>query len=102
MWSCEGKAAEYLGKLECDPLLLGKMLTLLDKNNQGEVSLSKLRAAWSMYGQPLNTATMLRFQANLAERLDHQERIYLTLLDAIEYLAPDRKLKVSLDASDRD
>jgi len=80
-------AMQHVQELEWNGLMLGRMATLLDKENRGAVSLNKMRDMWVRYGQPLETAGVVELQMQLAERLDHQECLCLTLLDALEQIS---------------
>merc|ERR1719159_1217657 len=86
-WSGEPGVQEYLGKLDMDCSLPGKMATLLDKNNLGAVSIGGMREMFSGYAAPLDTPSILQMQIHMAKRMDHQERIYLTMLDALEQIS---------------
>lgn len=99
-WSGEPGVQEYLGKLDMDCSLPGKMATLLDKNNLGAVSIGGMREMFSGYAAPLDTPSILQMQIHMAKRMDHQERIYLTMLDALEQIS-GKKFKLASEAGDR-
>lgn len=99
-WSGEPAVQDCLGKLDMDSSLPCQIATLLDKNNQGEVSIGGMREMFSGYAAPLDTPTLLQIQIHMAKRMDHQERIYLTLLDALEQIS-GKQFKLSQDAGDR-
>lgn len=98
--SGEPGVSEHLGKLDMDCSLPYKMATLLDKNNAGKVSIDGMRELFSGYAAPLDTPTMLTYQIHLAKRMDHQERLYLTILDALEQIS-GKKLNLSDQVGDR-
>jgi voltage-gated sodium channel len=89
LMQCSGEPGvqEHLGRLDMDCSLPCKMATLLDKNNLGKVSIGGMREMFSGYAGPLDTPTTLQYQIHLAKRMDHQERIYLTILDALEQIS---------------
>jgi hypothetical protein len=99
-WSGEPGVQDCLGKLDIDCSLPCQMATLLDKNNRGEVSIGSMREMFSGYGAPLDTPNILQIQVHMAQRMDHQERIYLTLLDALEQIS-GKKFKLSEEAGQR-
>jgi len=100
-WSNEGFVAKYLEKLDWDPKTCSDVAVLLDDENKGSVSLARLREYWSLNGQPLDTAMVLRFQLQLAQRMDHQERLCLTILDALQEVS-GKRFRLPPNAGNRD
>lgn len=89
-WAREKSLQQYLDKLDWNPKNVSDMSVLLDEENTGSVSLARMREYWSLNGQPLDTAMVLRFQLQLAQRMDHQERLCLTILDALQEVSGKR------------
>jgi len=100
-WSREPFVQQYLEKLEWNSKVISEMAVLLDDNNSGTVSLAQLREYWSSYGQPLDTAMVLRFQLQLAQRLDHQECLCLTILDALQEVS-GKRFRLPANAGNRE
>jgi len=100
-WSKEPFVKPYLEKLDWDAKEVSEIGVLLDDDNSGTVSLARLREYWSSYGQPLDTAMVLRFQLQLAQRLDHQECLCLTILDALQEVS-GKRFKLPSNAGNRE
>jgi voltage-gated sodium channel len=100
-WSREPFVRQYLEKLDWDATVISEMGVLLDDDNSGTVSLARLREYWASYGQPLDTALLLRFQLQLAQRLDHQECLCLTILDALQEVS-GKRFRLPPNAGNRD
>jgi len=60
------------------------MFMMIDYDNNGEASIQSLQRLTEASNMPLDTANYVRFQINLARRLEFQERLTLTALDALE------------------
>lgn len=89
-WCSDSSLQPYLKALDWDAKVISEPAVLLDEENSGTVSLARLREYWVSYGQPLDTAMLLRFQLQLAQRLDHQECLCLTILDALQEVSGKR------------
>jgi voltage-gated sodium channel len=90
---------DHLDKLDWSPQQLTDMSMMIDSNNTGKVSLTKLREEMQTFKQPLETPLIMRLQCQLAARLEHQERLCLTVLAALEEVT-GKKFNVSSGAGD--
>jgi voltage-gated sodium channel len=75
---------EAMANLDWNEEFLTSMLIMIDHNKAGEVSLKELQDLWIMYGQPLDTATLLHCQMQLARRLEMTETLCTKLLEKLE------------------
>lgn len=75
---------DALSHLDWDGPFLQQLSVMLEHNKAGEVSLKKMRDLWITYGQPLDTATLLQCQIQLARRLETQEQLCNRLLERLE------------------
>ena len=72
------------------------MVLLLDHTKTGYISASQLELFWLAYEQPLNTQNFLRFHLSLAQRVEFQDRMLVTILHSLEALH-GQKLTKSTD-----
>jgi len=89
----------HLDELDWSPKLLTDMSMVIDSNGSGKVSLGKLRGEMQTFKQPLDTPMIMRLQCQLAARLEHQERLCLTVLAALSEVT-GKKFDVSSAAGD--
>lgn len=60
------------------------MFALIDYDNDGDANLTALKNLLEASNQALDTTNYVRFQINLAHRLEFQEKLTLTVLHALE------------------
>lgn len=60
---------------------------LIDHDNDGDAELMRMRKLWIASNSPLDTSNFVRFQINLAHRMDYGDKVALTVLDAIESIS---------------
>merc|ERR1719159_2124090 len=89
----------HLDKLDWTPKMLTDMSILMDSNSSGQVSLAKLREEIQNFKRPLDTTLIMRLQCQLAARLEHQERLCLTVLDVLSQVT-GKKFRFSSEAGD--
>lgn len=77
------RVKDAMAQLDWDRAFLQSMIVMLDHTKAGEISLKKMRDLWITYGQPLDTATLLQCQMQLARRLDQQEKLCIKLLQRL-------------------
>eukprot|EP00746_Dinoflagellata_sp_MGD_P163926 gnl/MRDRNA2_/MRDRNA2_92248_c0_seq1.p1 gnl/MRDRNA2_/MRDRNA2_92248_c0~~gnl/MRDRNA2_/MRDRNA2_92248_c0_seq1.p1 ORF type:complete len:516 (-),score=89.66 gnl/MRDRNA2_/MRDRNA2_92248_c0_seq1:171-1718(-) len=75
---------EAMVHLDWNEEFLTSMLVMIDQNKAGERSLKELQDLWITYGQPLDTATLLHCQMQLARRLEMTETLCTKLLEKLE------------------
>merc|ERR1719387_1980657 len=69
---------------------------LIDHDNDGEASLVRMRRLWIACHEPLDTQNFVRFQINLAHRMEYTDKVAFTVLDAIEAIS-GKKMEYSED-----
>lgn len=60
------------------------MFSLIDHDNDGECSIERMKVLWQACHRPLDTSSYVRFQINLARRMEYSEKISMTMLHALE------------------
>lgn len=60
------------------------MFALIDHDNDGECSIARMLSLWQACHAPLDTTSYVRFQINLAKRMEYSEKISMTMLHALE------------------
>jgi voltage-gated sodium channel len=78
------KIVEYMKSLQWNMDFMRSMFSLIDHDNDGECSISRIQKLWVACHEPLDTSNYVRFQINLARRMEYQEKITLTVLHALE------------------
>eukprot|EP00746_Dinoflagellata_sp_MGD_P004378 gnl/MRDRNA2_/MRDRNA2_108435_c0_seq1.p1 gnl/MRDRNA2_/MRDRNA2_108435_c0~~gnl/MRDRNA2_/MRDRNA2_108435_c0_seq1.p1 ORF type:complete len:488 (+),score=88.49 gnl/MRDRNA2_/MRDRNA2_108435_c0_seq1:160-1623(+) len=63
------------------------IFSLIDHDDDGTASLLRMRKLWIACHQPLDTQTFVRFQINLAHRMEYTDKVAFTVLDAINKLS---------------
>lgn len=83
------------------------MFRLLDHDGNGKVSLKGYLKLLEMSHQPLDVSNYIRFQVNMAQRLDFQERLICTVIDAMDQMSSitasasgEKPILSSVDRSD--
>lgn len=90
----------HLDKLDWTPKMLTDMSVMIDSNMTGQVSIARLHEEMQTLKQPqVDTALIMRLQCQLAARLEHQERLCLTVLDALSEVT-GKKFELSREAGD--
>jgi voltage-gated sodium channel len=84
---------EVMRELNWTKHYLRSMFDLTDYNGDDEVSISGLQRLLEVSNEALNTSNYVRFQVNLAHRLEYQESLVLTVLDALNKVG-DGKLEI--------
>jgi hypothetical protein len=92
-WSRGSLATKILEKVEEDHHFIASMVTLLDHTEEGQISLTQFEHLWMAYEQPLNTQNFVRFQINIARRMEYQERLTVTSLHCLEQLMMAQGIK---------
>jgi len=95
-WSKSDFAEKLLCHVDEDHHFIGSMVLLLDHTKTGYISASQLESFWLAYEQPLNTQNFLRFHLSLAQRVEFQDRMLVTILHSLEALH-GQKLTKSTD-----
>lgn len=72
---------------------------LIDHDNNGDASLQRMRKLWIASNSPLDTSNFVRFQINLAHRMEYGDKVALTVLDAIETIS-GKKLNFNREEMD--
>jgi len=73
------------------------MFALIDHDNDGECSIARMLSLWQACHAPLDTTSYVRFQINLAKRMEYSEKISMTMLHALEeYFGKKFKLRDEL------
>lgn len=100
-WSKSDFAAKLLCHVDEDHHFIQSMVLLLDHTKGGYVSASQLEQFWLAYEQPLNTQNFLRFHLSLAQRMEFQDRMLVTILHSLEAMqkSPGKQLSFSMDFS---
>merc|ERR1719379_31968 len=83
-WSKSDFAAKLLCHVDEDHHFIQSMVLLLDHTKGGYVSATQLEQFWLAYEQPLNTQNFLRFHLSLAQRMEFQDRMLVTILKSLE------------------
>jgi voltage-gated sodium channel len=83
-WAKTDFAAKLLCHVDEDHHFIQSMVLLLDHTKQGSVSATQLEQFWLAYEQPLNTQNFLRFHLSLAQRMEFQDRMLVTILKSLE------------------
>eukprot|EP00929_Paragymnodinium_shiwhaense_P110035 TRINITY_DN76722_c0_g1_i1.p1 TRINITY_DN76722_c0_g1~~TRINITY_DN76722_c0_g1_i1.p1 ORF type:complete len:487 (+),score=153.60 TRINITY_DN76722_c0_g1_i1:76-1536(+) len=78
----EPEVVSQLKKVDWDPELAVDICASIDKRSSGEIDLLQLQKEISSAARPLDTMRLVRFQADLAQRLERQEKMLEQLLDA--------------------
>jgi len=60
---------------------------LIDHDNDGQASLLRLRKLWIACHMPLDTQNFVRFQINLARRMEYTDKVAFTVVDAISKIS---------------
>merc|ERR1719428_2784109 len=60
---------------------------LIDHDEDGTASLARMRKLWIACHQPLDTQNFVRFQINLAHRMEYTDKVAFTVLDAINKIS---------------
>eukprot|EP00746_Dinoflagellata_sp_MGD_P087864 gnl/MRDRNA2_/MRDRNA2_34818_c0_seq1.p1 gnl/MRDRNA2_/MRDRNA2_34818_c0~~gnl/MRDRNA2_/MRDRNA2_34818_c0_seq1.p1 ORF type:complete len:433 (+),score=70.25 gnl/MRDRNA2_/MRDRNA2_34818_c0_seq1:120-1418(+) len=60
------------------------MYTLIDHDNDEEAPISRLQALWLACTEPLDTTNYVKFQVNLARRMEYSEKVSMTMFHALE------------------
>lgn len=79
--------AERLSKLAWNRDFMLSIFSLIDHDDDGTASLIRMRKLWILTHQPLDTQTFVRFQINLAHRMEYTDKVAFTVLDAINKLS---------------
>merc|ERR1719379_1559359 len=95
-WSKSDFAEKLLCHVDEDHHFISSMVLLLDHTKTGYISASQLESFWLAYEQPLNTQNFLRFHLSLAQRVEFQDRMLVTILHSLEALH-GQKLTKSTD-----
>jgi len=74
----------YMKQLQWNGDFMRSMFSLIDHDNDGECSIARIQKLWVACHEPLDTSNYVRFQINLARRMEYQEKITLTVLHALE------------------
>mmetsp|Transcript_31337 Transcript_31337/g.89961 ORF Transcript_31337/g.89961 Transcript_31337/m.89961 type:complete len:480 (+) Transcript_31337:83-1522(+) len=85
--------AEALQELGWSKRYLMSMFSCLDQNNDGQTSISSLQKFLEISDKPLDTANYMRFQLTLSHRLEHQEKLLLSVLGVLENMT-QQKLEI--------
>merc|ERR1719258_747021 len=85
-WSKSDFAAKLLCHVDEDHHFIQSMVLLLDHTKQGSVSATQLEQFWLAYEQPLNTQNFIRFHLSLAQRMEFQDRMMVTILESLQAL----------------
>lgn len=94
---------QALRQLQWTREFMESMFAMIDYDDDGEASLSGMKNLLEASHMPLDTANYVRFQINLARRLEFQEKITLTVLHALEKLGKgDVSLPDTLDSRMRE
>lgn len=83
----DAEILQCLGPLGWSKEYMESMFDMIDYDGDGVASLSEMKKFLEASHQPLDTANYVRFQINLARRLEFQENITLTMLHALEKVA---------------
>merc|ERR1719247_3127853 len=83
-WSKTDFATKLLCHVDEDHHFIQSMVLLLDHTKAGFVSATQLEQFWLAYEQPLNTQNFLRFHLSLAQRMEFQDRMLVTILKSLE------------------
>jgi voltage-gated sodium channel len=83
-WSKTDFAHKLLRHVDEDHHFIQTMVLLLDHTKAGYVSATQLEQFWLAYEQPLNTQNFLRFHLSLAQRMEFQDRMLVTILKSLE------------------
>jgi len=75
---------KHMRQLHWNSDFMLSMFSLIDHDNDGECSLSHMVKLWIACSDPLDTRNYVRFQINLARRLEYQEKMTLTMLHALQ------------------
>jgi len=75
---------QYMKKLQWNRNFMRSMFSLIDHDNDGECSIGRIKKLCVACHEPLDTSNYVRFQINLARRMEYQEKITLTILHALE------------------
>jgi voltage-gated sodium channel len=60
---------------------------LIDHDNDAEASMMRMRKLWIACHEPLDTQNFVRFQINLAHRMEYSDKVAFTVLEAIEKIS---------------
>jgi len=82
--------ADSMRHLEWSPKYLQSMFALIDYDNDGEASLAAFQKLLEASKEALDTTNYVRFQINLAHRLEFQEKLTLTVLHALEKISDQK------------
>lgn len=97
----QAQIKEYMKELQWNRDFMRSMFSLIDHDNDGECSIARLQKLWVACHEPLDTSNYVRFQINLARRMEYQEKITLTVLHALEEHSK-HTFKISGDLSDKE
>jgi hypothetical protein len=97
-WSKTDFAHKLLFHVDEDHHFIQSMVLLLDHTKAGFVSATQLEQFWLAYEQPLNTQNFLRFHLSLAQRMEFQDRMLVTILKSLE-AHHGQSLEYSMDFS---
>lgn len=75
---------KYMKQLRWNRDFMLSMFNLIDHDDDGEASIKRIQKLWVACHEPLDTSNYVRFQINLARRMEYQEKITLTVLHALE------------------
>mmetsp|Transcript_62098 Transcript_62098/g.134797 ORF Transcript_62098/g.134797 Transcript_62098/m.134797 type:complete len:486 (-) Transcript_62098:86-1543(-) len=89
----QSETQEVLTELGWTKAYMDSMFAMVDHEGSKMGSLSALRKLLVISDEPLDTANYVRFQMNLAQKLDYQEKLMLTVLNALE-VAMDTELEL--------
>jgi len=60
------------------------IFALIDHDNDEEAPISRLQALWLACTEPLDTTNYVKFQVNLARRMEYSEKVSMTMFHALE------------------
>eukprot|EP00929_Paragymnodinium_shiwhaense_P022345 TRINITY_DN14302_c0_g1_i2.p1 TRINITY_DN14302_c0_g1~~TRINITY_DN14302_c0_g1_i2.p1 ORF type:complete len:514 (+),score=55.87 TRINITY_DN14302_c0_g1_i2:67-1608(+) len=81
---------EVMRELGWSKAYLRSMFDLTDTEGLDEVSVTALQRLLEVGHESLNTSSFVRFQLNLMHRLEHQESLVLSVLDALDQSSPGK------------
>lgn len=78
------KIKDDMDSLNWNADFLASMFSLIDHDNDGEAKISRMNSLWRANTEPLDTSNYVKFQVNLARRMEYSEKISMTMLHALE------------------